>query len=414
MSSRAVAVSDPQLAARELRAGIESNVSDITSDVAAIVDAVKTRGDAAVREFAERFDGLAPQAPLRVDASELSQALAALDPAVRSGLEQAAENITAVAEATLGDSRELELGPGQRVSVREVPVARAAIYAPGGRNPYPSTVLMGALTAKAAGVGEIAVCVPGGHEVMLAACELCGVDEVWRFGGAHAVAALAFGTQTVDRVDVIAGPGNAYVQEAKRLLAGREVGIDGFAGPSDLLVLAGANAPVAEVCADLLAQAEHGAGSIVGLVTDSGEYATACLGVLDGNDVGRTISVFVVPDARAALSFTQEFAPEHLQLVGQPMEALAPEITRAGCVFVGASTGVAFGDYIAGSNHTLPTEGAARFASVLSARTFRRLQSEVRLDAAAASRLAAQAVPIAEAEGFTLHAESMRVRQNQE
>jgi len=407
-------VADPRQAALELRSHAEREQSSISAEVAEIVQAVRQRGDDALREFAGRFDAVDAATPLRVSAEELQSALAALDPTVRAGLEAAATNIAAVAALTVGQDSEVQLSPGQVVSVREVAVGRAAVYAPGGRNPYPSTVLMGALTARAAGVEQIAVCVPGGHQVMLAACALCGVTEVWRFGGAHAVAALALGTEEVARVDVIVGPGNSYVQEAKRLLAGREVGIDGFAGPSDLLILASADAASQQICADLLAQAEHGEGSIVVLVTDSPELAADCRTVLDRSEVGRAVSVLTVDGPRAALEFSEQFAPEHLQLVGAEMEQLAPAISRAGCVFVGAPAGVAFGDYIAGSNHTLPTAGAARFASVLSARSFRRTQCEVRLDGAAAARLAALAVPLAEAEGFTLHAESMRLRQNQE
>src|SRR5207244_3172602 len=218
---------------------------------------------------------------------------------------------------------------GQSVTVRELPVRRAAIYVPGGRAPYPSTVVMGAVTARVAGVEQIAVCAPGAHPVILAACALCGLDEVYRMGGAHAVAALAYGTARVPRVDVIAGPGNLYVQEAKRLVSG-DVGIDGFLRPRDDLVLA---------------------------------------------------------------------------------EALAGRVRRAGCVFVGATGGTAFGDYVAGSNHSLPTGGAARFASSLSVRHFRRRMAEVHIGAAAPA-LARAGAPIARAEGFTVHAASMEARPN--
>src|SRR3712207_6438104 len=176
-------------------------------------------------------------------------------------------NIAAVAGASLGDDAELSLPQGQRVLVRELPVGRAAIYAPGGRNPYPSTVLMGAVTARVAGVEQIAVLSPGAHPVVLAACALCGVDEVYRFGGAHGIAALAYGTDTIDRADVIAGPGGLWVQEAKRLVSG-DVGIDGFLGPSDVLVVASEGADPDLVRLDLAAQAEHGEGTIVALVSD--------------------------------------------------------------------------------------------------------------------------------------------------
>jgi histidinol dehydrogenase len=218
-------------------------------------------------------------------------------------------------------------------------------------------------------------------------------------GGAQAIAALAHGTETVPRVDVIVGPGNLYVQEAKRQVAGR-VGIDGFAGPSDLTVIASAGADPAPLAADLLAQAEHGDGSLTVAVSDD----PALLAALGGEGV-------LVADMDAALAFVEALAPEHLQLAGPAAEALAARVRSAGCLFVGAESGTAFGDYVAGSNHTLPTEGAARFASGLSPRHFRRRMAEVRIGAAAGA-LARAGVPIARAEGFAAHADSMRMREN--
>src|ERR671931_1832535 len=191
----------------------------------------------------------------------------ALDPDVRDGLELAIANVRTVAEADLGADVEVTLPQGQTVTLRDAPVRRAAIYVPGGRAPYPSTVVMGVVTARAAGVEEVVVCTPGAHPVVLAACALCGADEVWRMGGAHAVAALAYGTESVGRVDVIAGPGNLYVQEAKRLVSG-DVGIEGFAGPRDVLVVASAGAEPGWVALDLLAQAEHGEGTLVCACSD--------------------------------------------------------------------------------------------------------------------------------------------------
>jgi histidinol dehydrogenase len=285
-------------------------------------------------------------------------------------------------------------------------VRRAAIYVPGGRAPYPSTVVMGVVTARAAGVDEVVVCAPRAHPLILAACALCEVDSVFRMGGAHAVAALAYGTESVPRADVIAGPGNLYVQEAKRLVSG-DVGIDGFAGPSDVLVLAGEGADPALVSIDLAAQAEHGEGTIVCAVSDDP-------GLLDAIefDPGEAAAALVdAPDLDAALAFAEAFAPEHLELVGEEAEALAPRVRSAGCVFVGRDGATAFGDYVAGSNHTLPTGGAARFASGLSARHFRRRMSEVRIGPAAGA-LARAGAPIARAEGFERHAESMEVREN--
>jgi histidinol dehydrogenase len=292
-----------------------------------------------------------------------------------------------------------------------VPVGRAAIYTPGGRNPYPSTVVMGVVTAKAAGVDEVVVCAPGAHPVILAACALCGADEVWRMGGAHAVAAFAYGTDSVRRVDVVAGPGSLYVQEAKRQVSG-DVGIDGFAGPSDVLILASGDADVDLVVVDLFAQAEHGIGTIVALVTDDAALADeVCARLEEEPDGGAAAAVVVVGDMEEGLAVAEAFAPEHLQLVGAAPEALVDRVRSAGCVFVGRESGTAFGDYVAGSNHTLPTGGAARFTSGLSTRVFRRRMNVVRIGPAAPV-LAEAGIPIAEAEGFTRHAESMRVREN--
>jgi histidinol dehydrogenase len=283
------------------------------------------------------------------------------------------------------------------VRLREVAVARAAVYAPGGRNPYPSSVIMGAVTARAAGVEYMAVAAPA-HPVILAAAALCEVDAVFRMGGAQAIAALAFGPETVQPVHVIVGPGNLYVQEAKRQVAGL-VGIDGFAGPSDLVVIASAGADPEPLALDLQAQAEHGEGSLTVAVSDDDEL----LARLGAEPV-------LVEDMDAALSFAEAFAPEHLQLAGAAAEALAPRIRSAGCLFVGQDSGTAFGDYVAGSNHTLPTAGAARAASGLSVRVFRRRMAEVRIDSAAAAKLARAGVPIARAEGFEAHARSMEAR----
>jgi histidinol dehydrogenase len=291
------------------------------------------------------------------------------------------------------------------VRLRDVPVRRAAVYAPGGRAPYPSSVLMGAVTARAAGVDEVVVVAPS-HPLIHAAAALCQADEVYAMGGAQAIAALAHGTESIRRVDVIVGPGNLYVQEAKRLVSG-DVGIDGFAGPSDVLVLAAEGADPALAAIDLAAQAEHGEGTIVCAVSDD----PALLDAIDF-DPGQAAAALVdAPDLDAALQFAEAFAPEHLELVGADAEALAPRVRNAGCVFVGREGATAFGDCVAGSNHTLPTGGAARFASGLSARHFRRRMSEVRIGPAA-DVLARAGAPVARAEGFERHAASMEVREN--
>jgi histidinol dehydrogenase len=384
--------------AEELRALVPGGAS-VAADVESIVRTVRSGGDTALRELVRKFDGY--DGPLRVAVGE--------PPAgeLRAGLEVAIANVRAVAEAGGGEDRLVELPQGHSVLLRELPVRRAAIYVPGGRAPYPSTVVMGVVAAQAAGVEEVVVCAPGAHPVILQACALCGVSEVYAMGGAHAVAALAYGTESIERVDVIAGPGNLYVQEAKRQCSS-DVGIDGFAGPSDVLVLAtGAKGTVPFATVDLAAQAEHGPGTIVVAASDDAAFLDAI-----DFDPGEAVCALVdLPDMEAGLELANAFAPEHLELVGEAAEALAPRVRSAGTVFVGASGATAFGDYVAGSNHCLPTGGAARFASGLGARHFRRRMSEVRIGSAA-DALAQAGVPIAEAEGFVVHARSMRDREN--
>ncbi|HTE63193.1 MAG TPA: histidinol dehydrogenase, partial [Solirubrobacteraceae bacterium] len=246
----AVSVDDAEAMARQVRGYVPAPAA-VHEVVAGILASVEEGGDDALLMHERRF-GTA-DGPLRVADEELRGALDALDPAVREGLELARANVGAVAAAGLGEDRDVELPQGQVVRLRELPVRRAAVYAPGGRRPYPSSVIMGAVTARAAGVEELVVAAPA-HPVILAACALCGADEVYRMGGAQAIAALAYGTETIRPVDVIVGPGNLYVQEAKRQLSGR-VGIDGFAGPSDLLVLASTGADPHLIALDLLAQA---------------------------------------------------------------------------------------------------------------------------------------------------------------
>lgn len=371
---------DPVAAARALRATVPTGAS-VADDVRAIVEDVRARGDAAVAEHEARF------AREPADGFELTGTLAA-------ALRLAYENVYAVAHESLTGDREVLLPQGQTVRVREVPVRRAGIYAPGGQAPYPSSVVMGVATARAAGVGSVAVC--AGHPVMAAAAELCGADEVHAMGGAQAIAALAYGTGTIEPVDVIVGPGSLYAQEAKRQVA-HTVGIDGFAGPSDLVVIASEPSP--GIALDALAQAEHGAGTVVAVVSPDPA-------VLHGLGVEGVL----VDSLEDALAFSEAFAPEHLQLVGADAEALAPRVRNAGAVFVGMAAGTAFGDYVAGSNHVLPTEGAARFASGLNVRHFTRVVSEVHIPPSAAAALAPYGIAIAEAEGFTAHAASMAAR----
>jgi histidinol dehydrogenase len=399
----------------------------VADEVREIIVGVRDGGDAAVLDWTRRFDtaGSRPR-PLRVPADELDEAIKRLPLELVAGLQVAITNVALVADAGVGRDATVQLPQGQRIALREVPVSSAAVYVPGGRAAYPSTVVMGVVTARAAGVLDVAVSAPPGPDgqidpFILGTCRLCGVERVYRMGGAQAIAALAYGTDSVERVDVIVGPGNLYVQEAKHQLSAI-VGIDGFAGPSDLFVALGANLGERElqlVALDMLAQAEHGEGSLVAAVSPSEAICDALADILiklvvERPTVGEAAFALIeAGDARDAIAFANAFAPEHLQLVGAEIEALAPQVRCAGCLFVGVESATAFGDYVAGSNHVLPTGGAARFASMLSPRHFRRTMSEVHIGAAAAT-LAAAGAPIARAEGFDVHAESMeaRVREN--
>ena len=411
-SERTSTGGDPEATARRLRQSIPSGAT-VADAVAEIIDAVAAGGDTAVAELTARHDTAgAPPPPLQVTEAELDAALEAVDPDVRAGLEAAIEHVGAVARAGLQPDRTVRF-PQHTVTVREVPLGRAAVYVPGGRAPYPSTVVMGVVTARVAGVGEVAVSSPPGPDgtvnpAILAAARLTGASAVYRMGGAQAIAALALGTRSVIPVDVIVGPGNLYVQEAKRQLSGR-VGIDSFAGPSDLMVIADPGAEAETIALDLLAQAEHGTGTIViGASTDAALLDRLADALVDGPDSAAVAHLVQLADTGEALVLAQAFAPEHLQLIGRDAETLAPGVTRAGCVFIGPRSGTAFGDYIAGSNHTLPTDGAARFASALGPGHFRRTFSEVRI--ADADALARAAAPIARAEGFEFHARSMEAR----
>ncbi|HSZ13775.1 MAG TPA: histidinol dehydrogenase [Solirubrobacteraceae bacterium] len=403
----------------------------VAGPVREIIADVRARGDAAVLDYTRRFDtaGGDPR-PLLVAPEELDEAIKRLPLELIAGLQVAIVNVALVADAGVGRDVPVELPQGQRVLLREVPVSSAAVYVPGGRAAYPSTVVMGVVTARSAGVVDVAVCAPPGPDgqidpAILGTCRLCGVERVYRMGGAQAVAALAHGTDTVQRVDVVVGPGNLYVQEAKHQLSAT-VGIDGFAGPSDLLVVLGAaverelddgqhGRSLHLAALDMLAQAEHGEGSLVLAVSPSARVCDALAQTLKNMVVERptvgdaAFAIVHVASARDAIALANAFAPEHLQLIGADVEALAPTVRCAGCLFVGIDSATAFGDYVAGSNHVLPTGGAARFASTLSPRHFRRTMSQVHVGQAAA-KLAAAGAPIASAEGFQVHAESMQAR----
>ena len=412
-------LSDPTAA--EVRA-LWPPAPNVEADVHAIVDQVRAGGDTALRELAERFDpaGVAPDR-LAVPAQEIEGALGWAEPEILDSMRAAIANVRMVAEAQIGHGAFVEVADGQLVDIAELPVKRVGAYVPGGRAPYPSTVIMCAVTARVAGVAEVAVCAPPSvadarvHPLILAACALCRVNEVYRVGGAQAVAAMAYGTESIKPVDVIVGPGSPYVQEAKRQVSG-VVGIDSTAGPSELVVVASDDADAQLIALDLLAQAEHGPDSAVAIISpdplllDMVAEAVNRLGAERPSVTDALFAVVQARDAAAAVALADAIAPEHLELIGDEAEDLSDRVMSAGCLFIGEMGATAFGDYVAGSNHVLPTGGAARFASALSPLTFRRRMARVSLTDEAAARLAPRGAAIAQAEGFPVHGESMERR----
>lgn len=390
-------------------------------DVEPIERQVRSGGDEALLELTAKFDtpGVTLTS-LRVDPADAEAALAVTEPELREALEVAAANVRQVAEAQLGAEREVELPAGQTVKLREVPVGAAGIYAPGGRAAYPSSVLMCAIPAKVAEVDRIALASPPGpdgrlHPLVLAAAALCGVEEIYAMGGAQAIFALAYGTETVEPVDVIAGPGNAWVREAKRAVYG-QVGIDSLAGPSELMLVAGHDTDPEWAALDLCAQAEHGPDSplvvaaveeqVIDAIAEGAEAAAASRpSVADA-----PLALVAVPDAEAAIDLANAYAPEHLELMETDAALIADRAITAGCVFVGRNGATAFGDYIAGSNHVLPTGGAGRYAGPLGPGAFRRRLCNVELSEAAAAELAPHVNALAHAEGFPVHGESAMIR----
>ena len=415
---------DPRALAARLRSSAPG-LEDVSDDVAAVIARVREGGDAALRELALEFGEPAPET-LRVPPDAVEAAPGLLEPELREALRVAAANIETVARAELVELERptaLELSQGQRVELRSTPVAAAGVYAPGGRAAYPSSVLMAAIPARVSGVGRVVVATPpsGGERpsaAVLAACAMAGVHEVYGVGGAQAIAALAYGTQSVAPVDVIAGPGNRYVTEAKRQVAGR-VGIDGLAGPSELMVIADGSAPAEWLALDLCAQGEHGDDSqLVAVSTDAAlldrvgqlveETAAARSSV-----AAAPLALVTAPGVELALALADAYAPEHLELAFAGADEATARGRIAGCVFVGSGGATAFGDYIAGSNHVLPTGGAARWGGPLGPGAFMRRGSVVSIRSAAAAELAPHAGAIAAAEGFPVHGESATARGQQ-
>ncbi|MDQ6927505.1 MAG: histidinol dehydrogenase, partial [Actinomycetota bacterium] len=395
--------------------------------VRAILSDVRRRGDAAVRDYTERFDG-ARLDRLRVDESELDAALEAIPSELRQALEAARDSVAAFHAAQHRPEARHERNG---IVVRDLfrPVDRAGLYVPGGRAQYPSTVLMTAVPARAAGVPELVLCVPPEADgrvaqTTLAAAALAGVDEVYRCGGAQAVAAMAYGTESIRAVDVIVGPGNVYVATAKReVAAAGVVGIpSGFAGPSEVVVVADDTTPVEYAAIDVIVQAEHGPDGLAWLVTWSEEAADAISEAVTRlvesssrrDDLVATLKsggyAAVVDGPKEAIEVANAIAPEHLELLCADPESLVPLVRHAGAVFSGLSAPASVGDYLAGPSHVLPTSGSARYSGGLTVDDFLRQIHVVSLDESALERVAPHIIAIAEAEGLPAHADSIRVR----
>jgi histidinol dehydrogenase len=410
--------------AEAVRSWARTEPEDLFEQVREIGREVEEERDVALRRLTARLDAteLEPHSlSLRVDPETATAALAGIDGGVRESLEVAAANIRSVAESQVSDEPRIPmLAQGQTVTIREVPVSSAGVYAPGGRAIYPSSVLMCVIPAQVAGVENVALASPPGadgrlSEAVLAAAALCGIDEIYAIGGAQAIFALTFGTETVNRVDVIVGPGNVWVQEAKRAVMGM-VGIDSYAGPSELMLIAGHDTNVEWAALDLCAQAEHGPESRLVVVAVEEHVLNA---ISDATERAATtrpsvseapLALVKVPDLSDAIEFANSVAPEHLELLEEDAVLQADRIRTAGCVFAGRYGATAFGDYVAGSNHVLPTTKTGRFSGPLGPDTFRRKISTVEVPPEAAAKLAPHVDMLARAEGFPVHGESAMIR----
>jgi histidinol dehydrogenase len=394
--------------------------------VKAILADVEARGDAAVRELTARFDGV-ELTDLRVDPSAIAAALEAIDPDLRAALERAADGIRDFHEGQLVGDHRYERD-GIVIDGRKVPVDRAGCYVPGGRAIYPSTVLMTAIPAKVAGVGQVVLCVPPDRstgqvpEVTLAAAAVAGVDEVYAIGGAQAVGAMAYGTATVRPVDVIVGPGNIYVALAKREVSGL-VGVpSSFPGPSEVVVIADDTAPVEFAAVDVILQAEHGPGGLAWLISWSEDALDAICAEIEAqvavaprrDDITSTFAeggyAVLVDSPEQAVAVSNTIAPEHLEIITADPQSLVPLVRHAGAVFCGPWSPASVGDYLAGPSHVLPTDGTARFGSALTVSDFQKDVHVITLDRAALQQAAPTVAALADAEGLAAHAESVRRR----
>ena len=400
---------------------------DVARDVARILAEVRNRGDAALAEYTARFDGhpLTEESDWRIEPAACRDAFDTLKPELRAALEFAADRIRAYHEAQKPEDRDYTDNTGVRLGARWSPVDAAGLYVPGGRAAYPSSLLMNAIPAKVAGVERLVVVTPTPkglvNPLVLAAAHLAGVDELWRVGGAQAIGALAYGTERIRAVDVVTGPGNAWVAEAKRQLYG-VVGIDMVAGPSEILVIADARNDPEWIAADLLSQAEHDPSAQSILITDDALFAdtvadrvgveiamlqTARVADQSWNKHGVIIEVEHLDEAPA---LANALAAEHVEIATDDPDALFARIRHAGSVFLGRHTPEAVGDYVAGPNHVLPTGRRARFASGLSVLDFMKRTSFIQLDERALAAVGPAAIALAEAEGLPAHARSIETR----
>ena len=402
---------------------------DVNQAVGAIIEAVRADGDAALIALTEKYDRQTLSADtMRFSEAEIDAAVAACDPQTKAALELAAQRISDFHARQKPEDERYTDASGVEMGHRWTPVDAAGLYVPGGLANYPSSVLMNAIPARVAGVERVVMVVPTPdgqvNPLVLVAARLAGVDEIYRIGGAQAVAALAYGTQTIASVNVIVGPGNAYVAAAKKQVFG-QVGIDMIAGPSEILVAADAQNDPAWIAADLLSQAEHDAVAQSILICDDVDFADAveaaveqALGVLPRQDIARQSweafgAVLVVNELYAdAPRLINQLAPEHLELAVEAPEKMADDIRHAGAIFMGRYTPEAIGDYIAGPNHVLPTARAARYASGLSVLNFMKRSSLVKCDAAALAEIGPAAMRLADEEGLTAHGRSIAIRLN--
>jgi histidinol dehydrogenase len=406
----------------------ELDVEAALEKVRPICDDVRHRGAAAVREYTERFDGVA-LASARVPAEAIRRALAGLAPGVRDALEECVRRARLVHSAQRRTDVTTQVVPGGTVTERWVPVERVGLYVPGGQAVYPSSVVMNVVPAQEAGVGSLAVTSPaqrefGGlpHPVILAACALLGVDEVYAAGGAQAIAMFAYGTEECPPVDMVTGPGNIFVAAAKRLLKG-VIGIDSEAGPTEIAVLADATADPVHVAADLISQAEHDTLAASVLVTDSAELADAVELELAAQVqrtkhteritaalAGRQSGIVLVDDVAAGLRVVDAYAAEHLEIQTADAAAVAARVRNAGAIFIGPHSPVSLGDYLAGSNHVLPTGGCACHSGGLSVQTFLRGIHVIDYDEAALAEATRRVVTLAEAEDLPAHGAALKAR----